>query len=249
MLNSNKIVQWLVCFSALVITQSSCQSTSSVNAFLKSYPCVAYHDSTIGTVSLQIPGRIQNEYFDTMDVSDEQKKSGIEEGKCYHDSENENNGSGKLNKSGNYLSTFRMWESPDISYTKFNNPDLPVDDTPYNLVKPENNSLYLGWIAPGEWINYTVTVKHSGYYTLSTLYTSKFGGHFSISSNGVDITGPLELVSTFNAQDTIDWRQAHHWNKASRLGKFYLHAGKQVLTLHVLDQPVINFDYMDFEKY
>jgi hypothetical protein len=30
------------------------------------------------------------------------------------------------------------------------------------------------------------------------------------------------------------------------LGRFHLPKGKQLLTLHILDQPVFNFDYMDF---
>jgi hypothetical protein len=44
----------------------------------------------------------------------------------------------------------------------------------------------------------------------------------------------------------VEWRQAHHWNRISGLGRFHLPAGKQQLTLHFLDQPVMNFDYMDF---
>jgi hypothetical protein len=212
------------------------------------YPCNPFHDATAGKITQVIPGRIQNEFYDALDVSDKEKAAGAEEGKCYHESENINNGSGKLNKAGNYLSEFRMSESPDISYTKFNNPDQPIDDTQYNLVKPESDSLYLGWIAPGEWVNYTVTVKHTGYYAITTMYTAKFGGHISFEVKGKDVSGPLELSSTYNAEDPIEWRQAHHWNKASKLGRIYLKAGSQVLKLRFLDQPVMNFDYMDFEK-
>jgi hypothetical protein len=78
------------------------------------------------------------------------------------------------------------------------------------------------------------------------MYTSKFGGHISLDVNGRDVTGPLTIPPTFVAADTIEWRQAHHWNRLSGLGRVHLSAGTQVLTLHFIDQPVLNFDYMEF---
>lgn len=240
-----------LCRSLSIISTLGVFTCINTAAFAKSagnYPCVPFHDTKLGKITHVIPGRIQNEYYDTLAVSDKEKANGAGEGLCYHDSENVNNGSGKLNKPGNYLNEFRMYESPDISYTKFNNPDQPVDDTEYNFVKPENDSLYLGWISPGEWVNYTLNVKKTGYYSITTMYTAKFGGHISFEVNGKDISGPLELPKTFVAADPIEWRQAHHWNKAFHLGRIYLKAGTQVLRLNFLDQPVMNFDYMDFEK-
>lgn len=141
-----------------------------------------------------------------------------------------------------------MFESPDISYTKFNNPNNLIDDSPFNLVKPDPDALYLGWIAPGEWVKYTVDVQAEGFYSLSIMYTSKFGGNISFDSEGVDVTGPRAIPSTFDAADPIEWRQAHHWNKVNKLGKFRLRKGRQVLTLRFLDQPVMNFDYMEFVR-
>jgi len=72
-----------------------------------------------------IPGKLQNEYYDTMDIPDDQKAAGAEEGITYHDNDNINSGSGTFNGKGTYLREFRMFESPDISYTKFNNPGNP----------------------------------------------------------------------------------------------------------------------------
>ncbi len=213
-------------------------------AIAEKYPCVPYQDSVTGKTSQTIPGRIQNEFYDMLAPNSHQQA----EGHCYHDTDADNNGSGKLNKPGSYLSEFRMHEAPDTSYTKLKNPDVAVDDSSYNLVQPEANSLYLGWISPGEWVNYTVTVKQTGTYSISTMYTSKFGGHIAFEVNGKDISGPLEIPSTFNASDAIEWRQAHHWNKIFGLGKIHLKKGKQVLRLRFLDQPVMNFDYMDFVK-
>lgn len=208
------------------------------------YPCVPYQDSVTGKISQTIPGRIQNEFYDMLPAKSHQ----IAEGNCYHDTDSDNNGSGKLNKPGSYLSEFRMYEAPDTSYTKLKNSDVAVDDSSYNLAEPEPNSLYLGWISPGEWVNYTVLVKQSGIYSISTLYTSKSGGYIAFEINGKDISGPLKIPSTFNANDPIEWRQAHHWNKVSGLGKIHLKKGKHILRLHFLDQPVMNFDYMDFVK-
>jgi Carbohydrate binding module (family 6) len=224
------------------------KDSKSPTQVAKPYLGVPYHDSVYKGGPQSIPGRLQNEYYDTMDISVEQKAAGAEEGITYHDTDNKNDGSGALNGKGTYNKEFRISESPDISYVKCNNPGTPVDDTPFNLVQPEPNSLYLGWIAPGEWVKYTVEVKEEGVYALTIMYTSKFGGKISIDSNGVDVSGPLDIPSTFNAADPIEWRQAHHWNKISKVGKLHLKKGLQVLTLHFLDQPVMNFDYMDFVK-
>jgi hypothetical protein len=244
----NISVSLLAC-AIVAVGMSACQSPGPKSSGAqKQYACVPFHDSTRSAAPQTIPGRIQNEYYDMLELSDADKAAGKEEGLCYHDSEAINNGSGKLNKTGSYQSEFRKYESPDISYTKFNNAERPVDDSEFNLIKPEANSLYLGWIAPGEWVNYTVKVKQTGTYTLTTVYTAKFGGHIAFEVDGKDVSGPLELSSTFNAADPIEWRQAHHWNKASGLGKIRLKAGKQVLKLRFLDQPVMNFDYMEFEK-
>lgn len=235
-------------FSVGILYACNISPKKITSSSISSYPCVPFHDSVVRNLTQTIPGRIQNEYYDVMEISDGEKQLGKAEGICYHDDDNINSGSGKLNKTGSYLNEFRMFESPDISYTKFNNPDLPVDDTIFNFVPTENNSLYLGWISPGEWVNYTVTVKETGYYSITTMYTSKLGGSISFEVNNKVVSGPLHLPITYNSADPIDWRQAHHWNKVSKLGKIYLKAGQQVLKLHFLDQPVMNFDYMDFEK-
>jgi hypothetical protein len=139
-----------------------------------------------------------------------------------------------------------MSESPDVSFVKFGHSGVAIDDSPYNVVKPDSNALYLGWIAPGEWVRYTVNVAREGWYSITTAYTSKFGGHVSLDVNGVDATGPFTIPSTFARADSVEWRQAHHWNRIAGLGRVHLPAGKQLLTLHFLDQPVMNFDYMEF---
>ena len=220
---------------------------ASRSTFPGDYRCVPFHDARYARGPQSIPGRIENEYYDTMDVPADRKKS-VEEGTCYHDTDTTNSGSGTLNGTGSYINEFRMGESPDISYTKFGHAGVAIDDSPYNLVVPEANSLYLGWIAPGEWVRYTVNVASEGWYSITTMYTSKLGGRISLDVDGVDATGPLALPITYAAADTIDWRQAHHWNRVAGLGRFRLPAGKHLLTLHFLDHPVMNFDYMEFVR-
>ena len=180
--------------------------------------------------------------------SDADKRAGVGEGACYHDTDNKNSGSGagSLNGVGSYENEFRMAESPDISYVKLRHAGVAIDDSPYDKVAPDSNALYLGWIAPGEWVRYTVNVTRAGWYSIATTYTSKFGGHVSLDVNGKDATGPLTVPSTFAQADTVEWRQAHHWNHVAGLGPIYLPTGKQLLTLHFIDQPVMNFDYMEF---
>jgi hypothetical protein len=216
--------------------------------FPADYRCVPYRDARYSAGAQTIPGRVQNEYYDQLDVSLDARKAGAEEGECYHDNDRANSGSGALNGTGTYENEFRMFESPDISFVKFGHAGVAIDDSPYNLVTPDSSALYLGWIAPGEWVRYTVNVAQEGWYSITTTYTSKFGGHVSLDVNGVDATGPLTIPSTFASADTVEWRQAHHWNRISRLGRFHLPAGKQLLTLHFLDQPVMNFDRMEFVK-
>ena len=221
---------------------------AAASAPAKPYAGVPFHDAVYHAGPQVIPGTLQNEYYDTMDITDAEKAAGAEEGITYHDTDNQNSGSGALNGLGSYQKEFRRFESPDISYIKLNNPGLPIDDNPFNLVAPDPAGLYLGWIAPGEWVRYTVNVTADGVYTLNTMYTSKFGGHISFDCDGRDISGPLAIPTTFNAADQVEWRQAHHWNKLTGLGRLPLKKGRHVLTLHFIDQPVMNFDYMEFVK-
>ncbi len=137
-----------------------------------------------------------------------------------------------------------MEESVDISYTKFNK---QIDDTPYNLVQPPENQLYVGWTEPGEWFNITVQVAHAGVYTADLLYTSNRGGTISLDVNGKPATLPLTIASTFNASDPIAWRQWHHWNVMPNLARLRLPAGKSVLTVHILTEGNMNLAYFDFK--
>jgi hypothetical protein len=55
----------------------------------------------------------------------------------------------------------------------------------------------VGWITRGEWLTYTVSVAHSGTYTLTARVAAKAaGGTFHIEFGGVNRTGPLTIPNT-----------------------------------------------------
>jgi hypothetical protein len=219
---------WPVLLS-LFATVAVCSKSN----FPKHYKGTPYKDERYQGGPQIIPGRVECAYYD---------RGG--EGVAYHDSDSKNNGSGALNPAdGTYLNQFRMEEGVDISYTKFHD---QIDDSPYDLVVPPENQLYVGWTEPGEWFNITVQVDHAGVYTADLLYTSNRGGTISLDVNGKDANGPLTSPTTFNAADPIAWRQWHHWNIAPGLIRLQLPAGKSVLTVHVLTEGNMNLAYFDF---
>jgi len=183
----------------------------------------------------QIPGRIQCEFYDLGG-----------EGVAYHDTDPVNNGSGKLNPAdGTFLNEFRMKEAVDISYTKFRDP--AIDNSSYNLVEPEKNQLYAGWTELGEWINYTVKVNKSGTYDIGLMYTASGDGGISLDLDGKQLTPELRIPSTRNDQETIDWRQWHHWNRIDSLTTVKLKKGIHVLTLRTVKHGNMNYDYLEFK--
>src|SRR5208283_3324480 len=134
---------------------------------LQNYQGKPFQDSRYQGGPQKIPGRVQCAYYDFGG-----------EGVAYHNQDTKNHGSGELNPAnGTYLNEFRMKEGVSTSYTKFHD---ETDNSPYDLVQPPEGQLYVGWTAPGEWFNMTVTVEHAGVYTVDLLYTSNRGGTISL---------------------------------------------------------------------
>jgi hypothetical protein len=180
----------------------------------------------------QIPGKIQCEFYD---------RGG--EGIAYHDHDSINNGSGKLNPAnGTFLNEFRINEGVDISYTKSND----IDNNPYNVVSPVMNQLYVGWTEPGEWINYSVKVNKSGTYNIGLMYTASGTGGISLTLDGKQLTSEIVIPSTRNDQETIAWRQWHHWNRIDSLATVKLKKGIHILTLKTVSNGNMNYDYLEF---
>lgn len=202
--------------------------------FLKTYKGTPYRDSRYSGAPQKIPGVVQCAYYD---------RGG--EGVAYHDSDAKNDGSGALNPAdGTYLNEFRMNEGVDISYTKFHD---AIDNSPYNVIQPPENQLYVGWTQPGEWFNITVQTAQARAYTADLLYTSNRGGAISLDVNGEPATAALTIPSTFNDADPIAWRQWHHWNLARKIAEIRLSAGRNVITVHILTEGNMNLAYFDFK--
>jgi hypothetical protein len=220
---------------AVVALVSAAGASTPVENFLAGYKGAPYADSRYHGGAQLIPGRVQCAYYDLGG-----------EGVAYHDTTPENEGSGKLNPAdGSYLNEFRMHEGVDTSYVKFHD---AIDNNPYNIVAPEENQLYVGWTAPGEWFNITVNVAHDGIYSADLLYTSNRGGIISIDVNGNPAPGPMAIVSTYNASDPIAWRQWHHWSVMKGVARIKLFAGKNVLTVHILAEGNMNLAYFQFSN-
>ncbi|CAN5220118.1 hypothetical protein BH11BAC6_BH11BAC6_15060 [soil metagenome] len=192
----------------------------------------SYHGKAWQTQS--IPGKIECEFYD---------KGG--ESIAYHDTDSINNGSGKLNPvNGNPLNEFRMKEGVDISYTKSGG----IDNNPFNKSEPVLNQLYVGWTHPGEWINYTIQVKETGMYNAALKYTANGDGSIEFDIDNIQVAAGLKILSTHNDADTVAWRQWHHWNKIDSLTTINITKGVHLLTLHVVTNGNMNFDYLEFAK-
>ena len=202
---------------------------------MATYQGTPYHDSAYKGGPQAIPGRVQCAYYDLGG-----------EGVAFHNTDTRNKGSGMLNPAnGTYLNEFRMNEAVGISYTKFHD---AIDDNPYDLVKPAEGQLYVGWTNPGEWFNMTVNVERAGTYAVDLLYTSNRGGKVSLDLNGRSLVPATEVLSTSNAAETIPWRQWHHWNLMKDLAVVKLPSGISVLTFHVVSEGNMNLAYLDFRK-
>jgi hypothetical protein len=199
----------------------------------KGYHGRPFQDSVYHGGAQTIPGRVQCAYYDLGG-----------EGVAYHDTDATNHGSGALNPpNGEYLNEFRMHEGVDISYTKFK---VQVDNSPYDVVTPPTNQLYVGWTEPGEWFNLTVKVKRAARYAVDLLYTSNRGGTISLDRNGEPLTPPISISSTKNDREPLAWRQWHHWNVLHDAAEVDLPKGISVLTVHILTQGNMNLAFFDF---
>jgi hypothetical protein len=200
----------------------------------ETYSGKPYIDSLFSSSPQQIPGKIHCEYYDAGG-----------EGLTFHDNDSVNSGSGRLNSiDGSYLHGFRKDEAVDISYTKFRDP--AIDNTIYNFVDPLENQLYVGWTAPGEWTKYTVNIDKAGQYKVGLMYTANMDGKISLSLNDIPVSKDLFIPNTYVKEDTVAWRQWHHWNYIDSLCTVNLSKGRAVLTLHTVENGQMNYDYLNF---
>lgn len=180
-----------------------------------------------------IPGRIECELYDLGG-----------EGVAYHDSDSINSGSGGLNPAnGTYLNEFRIKEAVDISYTKFDD----TDNSKFNFVNTIKDQLYIGWTNPNEWTKYTVMVDKTGEYSVGLMFTANGNGTIALDLDGAKLTENLIVPSTNRKEETVDWRQWHHWNKIENLTTVKLEKGGHVITLKTIANGNMNYDYLEFK--
>ena len=191
-----------------------------------------YRDAVYAGGPQKIPGPVFCAYYDSGG-----------EGVAYHDTDAENEGSGKLNPAdGSYLNEFRRHEGLDTSYTK----PVPDRESPCNKVTPPLGLLYVGWNKPGEWFKITVEAAEAGTYVADVLYTSRMGGTIGIDVDGTPAGSTFTLESTFDPAETIAWRQWHHWNVARDAFEVRLPKGVSVLTVRIVTNGELNLATLDF---
>jgi hypothetical protein len=122
------------------------------------------------------------------------------------------------------------------------NTGVNVDRYPDGSLYPsaENpHSYYLGWTHAGDWTRFTVLVKKSGDYRISSTFaeeTPKIG--FIIKFND-DSTKTRNIVLDYG---TGNW---HTWKKFDNIATVHLDAGLYVMHFEMTITH-LNYDYLDF---
>ena len=80
------------------------------------------------------------------------------------------------------------------------------------------------------------------------MYSANGDGVIALDLDGREIAKELKVTSTHNDQDTVKWRQWHHWNKADSLTTVRINQGIHMLTLHIVANGNMNFDYLEFKN-
>ncbi|NDW10778.1 glycosyl hydrolase [Dysgonomonas sp. 520] len=93
----------------------------------------------------------------------------------------------------------------------------------------------IGWTNTGEWLEYTVDVKETGVYAMSSNFSSAGGGAFRIFFDGVDMTGSVSVESTGSWGD---YKDIH-------IADIPLKAGKQIMRV-MIDRTGMNISSYKF---
>lgn len=93
----------------------------------------------------------------------------------------------------------------------------------------------VGWIADGEWLEFTVDVARAGDYALSArVATPQSGRDFRVEAGGASVAVPVPVTGGWTAWQTVE------------AGTIALAAGRQVVRLALADGP-FNLDWVAFE--
>ncbi|WP_223148894.1 carbohydrate-binding protein [Aquimarina sp. RZ0] len=95
----------------------------------------------------------------------------------------------------------------------------------------------VGWVQPGEWIEYTVDVAQTASYNFNIRTASEQSGSLRIELDGQDVAGVIDIPTTGN------WQQ---WSTVTK-ENIELVAGKQVMRVHVLSGE-FNLNFVDISE-
>ena len=109
------------------------------------------------------------------------------------------------------------------------------EDTDIEKCADSDSTQNVGWIADGEWLEYTVNVDSAAYYNFKFRIASiSAGAVLHVEMNGVDVSGSIVLPSTSGWQE---WQTYRVFYKA-------LVKGRQFMRI-VVDRGEFNFNYLE----
>lgn len=117
-----------------------------------------------------------------------------------------------------------------------NGGDFRNDDVDIQL--SSENGHNIGWVAAGEWLNYSINVNETGLHDLSLRMSATGAGRLlHVQIDGIDVTGDLE------APNTGDY-QIYETIMATGIA---LTAGEHVMTVY-FESGSMNLNYLEFEE-
>ncbi len=123
--------------------------------------------------------------------------------------------------------------SPGNQGNAFRDDDVDIGDA-----NNGTGGYVVAWTTAGEWLEYTVNIEESGFYTIRTnVATTNSGNSFSIDCNGQDLTGNVAVPNT-GSWDTYE-------NVV--VNGIHLNAGDNQLIRYNFTSGGFNVDFMDFE--
>jgi len=178
-----------------------------------------YKGTAFNGIAQEIPGRVELENFDDGGLN-----------VAFNTQHHEGDSSGK---------DYRPGVKPQICVTNGSpsEQDKFVDGKRYPSDDPKQNSYYIGYARPGDWVNCTVYVKKAGVYQVNTAAANETKKMtFSLTFNGVK-----------KADVTSDGTGSYHtWKLHENICTVKLDAGLQVMKFQIGTEPHMNYDYMEF---
>ena len=127
---------------------------------------------------------------------------------------------------------FQAWNSGWV----YRNDGVDIE-TNNDVVK--SNGFHVGFVAKGEWINYTVQINESAAYTATLRVASQStGGQFHLALDGEDVT------ATYSVSSTGGWTSFKDFNVEDVL----LIEGEHVLTMWFDNNTAFNISSIEFTK-